>query len=119
MLRLAHKDLQAYKLSLQLIKKIYKLTESFPKHEQYALVQQIRRAVISVSSNIAEGSSRYSKAEKKRYYEIARSSLVEIDTQIEASLILNYLTHDQLSDVEVDVESVFRMLSKMIRNLMG
>jgi four helix bundle protein len=93
------------------------MTESFPKHEQYALVQQIRRAVISVSSNIAEGSSRYSIAEKKRFYEIARSSLVEIDTQIEASLLLNYVTRHQISDQEVDVESVFRMLSKMIRNL--
>ena len=60
------------------------------KEEQFALVNQLRRAVISVCSNIAEGAARKTKPDRRRFYEIARSSLVEIDTQMEAALLLNY-----------------------------
>ena len=90
MLDLSHKKLEVYKLSMCLVKDIYELTESFPKHELYSLVNQTRRAAISVSSNIAEGASRTSPKEKKRYYEIARSPVAEIDTQIEIAIHLKY-----------------------------
>jgi four helix bundle protein len=119
MLNLAHKKLEVYSISLKLVTEVYRLTKSFPKEEQYVLVTQLRRAVISICSNIAEGSSRSSKLEKKRFYEIARSSLVEIDTQLEASLLLNHLEKDRLNECEGYIESVFRMLSKMITNLSG
>jgi len=117
MLNLSHKKLDVYKISLQLVKEVYFLTKSFPKEEQYALVNQLRRAATSVSSNIAEGAARSSKAEKKRFYEISRSSLVEIDTQIEIALMLNYLKDDDLAKIKSYTESVFRMISKMISNL--
>ena len=78
MLELSHKKLEVYKLSMCLVKDIYELTESFPKHELYSLVNQTRRAAISVSSNIAEGASRTSPKEKKRFYEIAEDLLVEL-----------------------------------------
>jgi four helix bundle protein len=91
MLKLAHKNLEVYQIALNLVKEVYHVTEKFPKEEQFVLVSQLRRAVISVCSNLAEGSARYSKAEKKRFYEISRSSLVEVDTQFEISLILEYL----------------------------
>jgi four helix bundle protein len=80
MLNLSHKDLEVYKISLLLVKEIYKLTRSYPKEEQFVLVTQLRRAAISVCSNLAEGAARKSGREKKRFYEISRSSLVEIDT---------------------------------------
>ncbi len=117
MLNSAHKNLEVYKIGLRLIKEIYKLTKYFPKEEQYVLVSQLRRAAVSVCSNIAEGSSRISKSERKRFYEIARSSLVEIDTQIEIALALEYLSPDQIKELEGFINSVFRMLSKMISNL--
>lgn len=117
MLNSAHKNLEVYKIGLRLIKEIYKLTKYFPKEEQYVLVSQLRRAAVSVFSNIAEGSSRISKSERKRFYEIARSSLVEIDTQIEIALALEYLSPDQIKELEGFINSVFRMLSKMISNL--
>jgi four helix bundle protein len=66
---------------------------------------------------LAEGSARFSKVEKKRFYEISRSSLVEVDTQIEISLVLNYLQKNEIENLEAYVESVFKMLSKMISNL--
>jgi len=95
MLKLSHKNLDVYRFSIQLLEEIYKTTKSFPKEEQYTLVNQLRRAAISVCSNIAEGASRLSKREKKRFYEIARGSLVEIDTQLEISLILNYIDKEK------------------------
>jgi four helix bundle protein len=76
----------------------------------------LRRAAISVCSNIAEGAARRSKQEKKRFYEIARSSAVQIDTQLEAALLPEYRRKDQPNELEQYLESAFRMLSKMIEN---
>jgi four helix bundle protein len=117
MLNLSHKNLDVYKISLQLLDEIYKVTKSFPKEEMYALVSQIRRAAVSVCSNLAEGAARISKKEKKRFYEISRSSLVEIDTQLEISLQQQYIKKEQMQQIEKLLESTFRMLSKMIENL--
>ncbi|TMI62447.1 MAG: four helix bundle protein [Bacteroidetes bacterium] len=117
MLQLSHKKLDVYQMSVNLIKEVYKATASFPKEEQYVLISQIRRSAISISSNIAEGASRISKLEKKRFYEISRSSLVEMDTQFEIAIVLNYYKKGQIKELEEYLESVFRMLSKMIENL--
>lgn len=116
-LQLAHKNLEVYQVALDLVKEVYEATKKFPKEEQFVLVSQLRRAVISVCSNLAEGSARYSKMEKKRFYEISRSSLVEVDTQIEIALVLDYLQHNEIAKLESYLESTFRMLSKMIGNL--
>jgi four helix bundle protein len=117
MLDLSHKKLDVYLLAMELVKDIYELSKLLPKDEQYVLVSQIRRAAVSVCSNIAEGAARRSKAEKLRFYEISRSSLVEIDTQLEIALTLSYLNKDQMIDLERKLKSVFNMLSKMITNL--
>ncbi len=100
MLQLAHKNLEVYKIALTLVKEVYEVTKKFPKEEQYVLVSQLRRAVVSVCSNLAEGSSRFSKLEKKRFYEISRSSLVEVDTQFEISLVLEYLQKNDIAKLE-------------------
>ncbi|WP_153799279.1 four helix bundle protein [Foetidibacter luteolus] len=117
MLNLSHKKLDVYKISMNLVKEVYEVTKKFPPDERFVLVSQLRRAVVSVCSNIAEGASRISKQEKMRFYEISRSSSVEIDTQIEIALVLEYLTTNQIVKLERYLESVFRMLSKMIDNL--
>lgn len=117
MLKLAHKNLEVYQIALLLVKEVYRVTNKFPKEEQFVLVSQLRRAVISVCSNLAEGSARYSKMEKKRFYEVSRSSLVEVDTQFEISMILEYLQKKDIEQLENHLESVFKMLSKMITNL--
>ena len=81
MLDLSHKNLDVYQMALKFVDEVYKITSFFPKDEKYGLTSQLRRAAISVCSNIAEGAAKVSKKEKKKFYEIARSSLVETDTQ--------------------------------------
>jgi four helix bundle protein len=93
------------------------LLEIFQREEQYVLVSQLRRAVISVCSVTAEGAAWKTKPDRRRFYEIARSSLVEVDTQLEAAIILNYVNKEKIKSAEDYVESVFKMLSKMISNL--
>jgi len=117
MLDLSHKNLDVYKFSLLLLKEVYILTKTFPKAEIYVLTYQMRRSSISICSNIAEGASRKSSIEKKRFFEIARGSAVELDTQIEISISLDYVNKDQIVKLQALLESVFRMLSKMIDNL--
>lgn len=114
MLHLNHKKLNVWESSIDLVTEVYALTEKFPNYEIYGLTSQLRRAAISVPSNIAEGSSRSSRKDRKRFYEIARSSLAEIDTQIEIALKLNFCTKGQLSGIETKLEDSFAMMSRLI-----
>lgn len=80
MLKLNHKKLTVWEKSIDFVKEVYRLTDNFPSEEKFGLISQVRRAAVSVSSNLSEGASRKSEKERRRYYEIARSTLVEIDT---------------------------------------
>ena len=93
MLNLSHKKLDVYQISLKLVKEVYIATRLFPKEEQFVLISQIRRAAISVSSNIAEGASRISKREKKRFYEMSHK-IFELSSK-PAIKILWRITCDQ------------------------
>lgn len=114
MLKLNHKDLNVFKKSIQLVSEIYRLTDNFPKSETFGLTSQMRRAAVSIPSNLSEGASRKSAKERKRFYRISRSSLVELDTQLEISIKLNYLNNNKTKNVEKMANEVFAMLSNMI-----
>jgi len=114
MLQLNHKKLEVWKQSLQLVKIVYQLTAKLPKEEQYNLVSQMRRAAVSLSSNISEGASRRTENERKRFYEISRSSLVELDTQVEICLLLNYLTRDELQHLELLSISILEPVNNFV-----
>ena len=114
MLKLNHKNLDVWKLSLKFIKDIYLLTEKYSKTEIYGLVSQMRRAAISVACNIAEGSSRKTIPDRKRFYEISRSSLVEIDTQIEISLELEIIKNTDIEQISERLNHIFAMLTNLI-----
>lgn len=88
-----HKDLEVYKSSMLLVKDIYVLTDNFPGNEMYCLTLQMKRAAISVPSNIAEGSGRKSQKELAQFLNIALGSLIELDTQLEIAKMLGF-THD-------------------------
>jgi len=113
MLKLNHKKLTVWTKSIELVKEVYSITNKLPSDEKFGLISQIRRASVSISSNISEGASRKSKIERSRYYEIARSSLVEVDTQIEICLTLKFLNESDIQKLEILANEVFAMLSAM------
>ncbi len=114
MLNLSHKKLNVWRMAVDFVTDIYKLSNRFPKHEMYGLISQLRRASISIPSNIAEGAARSSAKERVRFYEISRSSLVEIDTQLEIAKKLEYCKTDDLKDLGEQMNHIFALLSKLI-----
>jgi four helix bundle protein len=109
-----HYDLVVWKDAMRLVGQVYRLTQSFPDVERYGLTQQIRRAAVSVPSNIAEGAARGTRPELVRFLSIARGSLSELDTQLWIARDLGYLSADDLShDV---VQHLFARLNSLIRS---
>ena len=96
-----HKDLEAWKESIKLVKLVYKLTNDFPNQELYGLTSQIRRAVISVPSNMAEGNARATAKETIRFIDIALGSLAELDTQLTIAQELNYIENYNIEDEQI------------------
>lgn len=114
-LDLKHKKLDAYLIIRELVKEVYLVSLKLPPDEKFNMVQQIRRAALSVKLNLAEGSSRKSEIERKRYYEISRGSIVEIDAAIETAVDLNYLIVEDLNTLNILLNKSFAILSKMIK----
>ena len=111
----SHKDLMVWQKSMDLVTKIYELTREFPEHEKYGLTSQLRRAGVSIPSNIAEGAARNSKKEFAQFLYISLGSLAEIETQL---LIAGKLGYG--SDQELNLESlddIRRLLLGLIRSL--
>ena len=105
------RDLDAYKAGKVLIKEVYRLLKKFPKEEQYAMCDQLRRAAISITSNIAEGSGRVSNKEKFHFLEFSYGSLMEVLSQMDVACDLEYITTEDFNNIEVLVENVGRPLS--------
>ena len=116
MLNLSHKNLTTWEKSLELVKSIYEFCDKIPEKEKYIIIPQLKRAAISVSSNIAEGKARKSKLETKRFLDIARSSLVVIDTQILISIKLGYTTEQNILELSELLNHTFALISKLIRS---
>ena len=113
-LDLAHTKLDIFKVSKILVLNCYKGTRAFPTEERFGMVQQIRRAALSVHLNLAEGCSRKSERERKRFHEIARGSLIEIDTAFDVAIELGYTSKEKLNELGQLMIRSFQMLSKMI-----
>ncbi|MEJ2103773.1 MAG: four helix bundle protein [Ignavibacteriaceae bacterium] len=114
MLKLNHKNLDVWQLAVKFVSMIYRITSTYPKEELFGLTNQTRRAVVSISANIAEGASRKSLVERKRFYEIARSSLVEVDNHIEIAKELGYLNSQTVNELHEKLNELFAKLSKFI-----
>ena len=104
-------DLRVYKESKELVKSVYQLLEKFPKHETYALGDQLRRAVVSVPSNIAEGSGRFSIKEKIHFIEIAYGSLTESLCQLDIAHELEYITNEEFNNEKERINIIGKQLS--------
>ena len=97
-----HKDLEAWKKSIDLVKDIYSITKDFPSSEQFGLVSQMRRAAVSIPSNLAEGSARFSDKDCTRFIDISLGSLAELETQIIIAKELNFIkeNHELLEKIK-------------------
>lgn len=113
-LQLSHTKLPIYSESQKLALECYRITKLFPSEEKFAMVQQIRRAALSVHLNISEGSSRKSLAERKRYYEIARGSVIEIDAALDIAFKLHYCDMEIIKELGELIISCFKQLSGLI-----
>lgn len=113
-IKLNHKSLNVYTAIRELAKEVYAVSMKLPAEEKFNMVQQMRRAALSVKLNLAEGSTRKSPNERKRFYEVARGSVVEIDAVLETAVDLNYFKNDQLNAVAKLLNKCFAMLSNMI-----
>ncbi|MCU0413100.1 MAG: four helix bundle protein [Ignavibacteriaceae bacterium] len=114
MLKLNHKNLDVWKLAVKLVSTLYQITSKYPKEEVFGLISQTRRASVSISANIAEGSSRKSLVERKRFFEISRSSLVEVDNHIEVAIELGFIGEKSINELDEKLNELFAKLSKFI-----
>jgi|SRR5690242_12705169 four helix bundle protein len=117
MTRSSFRDLRVWKDAIALTTSVYKFTANFPRHELYGLSQQIRRAAVSVPSNIAEGKGRYSDRDFVRFLLVARGSLLELETQLIIAQELGYLSHTDAGCLLGMAENVGRALSGLINSL--
>lgn len=111
--------LDVWKKSRSLTKKLYQATNLFPDFEKFGIVGQIRRASISICSNIAEGSSRRSVKDLSHFYNMSYSSLMEVLNQLIISNDLGYLDNDVLNDLRNEIHDISQMLNSLYKSING
>ena len=111
------KELEVWKISVELVEDIYIVTEKFPKKEQFGIVDQIRRSAVSIPSNIAEGAGKNSNNDFKKFVLIANGSCNELETQLLIFKKLKFLTSDKYSKLERKLNSIQNMLFGLAKSL--
>ena len=106
-----YRKLIAYQKAKEVVKRTYKLIKKFPAEERYAMCDQLRRASVSITSNIAEGVNRYSIKDKAHFIEVAFGSLMEVSSQFEIAEELDYITIEERMSMDELVKEVARLLS--------
>ncbi|MBS2211604.1 four helix bundle protein [Carboxylicivirga mesophila] len=112
-----YKEIHAWQKAMELVTDIYSITDSYPENEKFGLTNQIRRAAVSVPSNIAEGFGRNSLPDFIRFLNIARGSLFELQTQVEISLNLGFLARDNYGEIDAKTEEIAKLLNALIKSL--
>lgn len=110
-------DMDVWQDSHQLTLEVYRITKAFPKDELFALTNQLRRAAVSVPSNLAEGFNRLSLKEKIQFYSISLGSLSEVQSQIMLAKDLGYMSKEELMKLLVSSESIHKQLVGLIKSL--
>ena len=111
------KELEVFKSAHNLVLRIYKITENFPRDERFGLVSQMRRSAFSIPMNLIEGSNRLNTREYRRFVGIAKGSAGEISYQILLARDLRYMTEEMYSHLKNEYEIVIRMLSNLAKSL--
>ncbi len=107
-------DLVAWQEGQKLVVAIYSITKQFPKEELYCLVSQIRRAAVSIVSNLAEGFGRLSQAEKRQFYNIAAASVIEVQAQLLVARDLQYIREDECADLFEQTVHTHKLINGLI-----
>ena len=112
-----HKKLEVWKKALDIVVWIYRTTGKYPREEMYGLTAQMRRAAISIVSNISEGAARNNKKEFARFLYFAKGSLSELDSQVVISNVLGFMMPEDFAYIEGELEQEDKMLSGLIRSI--
>jgi four helix bundle protein len=112
-----HKDLDVWKMSVALVTEIYKLTSKFPKEELFGLSSQMRRASVSIPSNIAEDAARKSNKEFIQYLHISLGSCIELETQIIIAKNLTFATESEIEEINKSITSIGKMLNGLLSSI--
>lgn len=113
----SHRDLKVWQISLDLTETLYRLTSDWPRHEQYGLISQVRRAAVSVPANIAEGAGRRTSGEFMQFVGVARGSLAELETLLIVAHRLDYVDEPTYRAVFNDLLELGRMTTGLLRSL--
>jgi four helix bundle protein len=112
-----YRDLEVWQKSMELVEECYRLTKHFPQDELFGLTSQLRRAVVSIPANIAEGHGRLHRADYRRHLSIARGSLMEVETLLQVAVRVGYLDRTQVKAAWARLQEVGRLLNGLIRSL--
>ena len=112
-----HRKLDVWRQSMDFVRCVYKESTSLPKQEMYGLTSQMRRAAVSVPSNLAEGVGRKGPKEFRQFLNIAQGSASELDTQLELAHMLGYLNKDKFEEMTVNLTRISKMLYGLARTI--
>jgi len=113
----SYRDLEVWKLSIDFVKKVYQVTHNFPGSEKFGLINQIRRAAVSIPSNIAEGQGRNSTKEFKQFLAISLGSLAELETQLIIAKEIEYITQNGLDDLLSPLDRIRKMIKALSKGI--
>lgn len=113
----SHKDLNVWKNAVSFVSDIYKITEHFPNSELFGLTNQIRRAAVSIPSNIAEGAARTSQKEFNQFLSIALGSRAEVETQLLIALNLQFISTNEYKELTIKIDDIRKMLIGLKKSL--
>ena len=113
----SYRDLEVWKLSIDFVKKVYQVTHNFPDSEKFGLINQIRRAAVSIPSNIAEGQGRNSTKEFKQFLAISLGSLAELETQLIIAKEIEYLTQNGLDALLSPLDRIRKMIKGLSKGI--
>ncbi len=117
MAELRFRDLEVWRVSMDLVVKVYEITREFPKSEQFGLASQLQRSAVSIPSNIAEGSGRGTRKDFAHFLDQARGSLFEVITQLEICRSLNFGDSDKINATQMEYEILGMRINALIRTM--
>lgn len=117
MAELRFRDLEVWRVSMDLVAKVYEITREFPKSEQFGLASQLQRSAVSIPSNIAEGSGRGTRKDFAHFLDQARGSLFEVITQLEISRSLSFGNSDEIKAIQMEYEILGMRINALIRTM--